>query len=84
MNLAQTVLIATIVIWLPACSKVNQHNYDQLEVGLSQQSVEGLLGKPELCEDESGTISCFWVDGDRSIRCSFVSDKLVLYSSEGF
>ena len=78
------VLLLSTVGLMAGCSKVNQHNYEQLEVGLSFTSVQGLLGGPNECEDQLGTKSCVWGTDNRFIRGSFVADKLVLYSGEGF
>ena len=83
MKLWLGILLLLMVGLLVGCSKVNQHNYDQLEVGLSFTSVQGLLGDPENCEDQLGTKSCVWGKDKRFIRCSFVADKLMLYSAEG-
>ncbi|OED43163.1 hypothetical protein ACH42_10760 [Endozoicomonas sp. (ex Bugula neritina AB1)] len=83
MALKRIMLLLVLVFLMIGCSKVNQHNYDQLKVGLSIASVEGVLGKPSHCEEQNGTQSCSWEDDNHFIRCSFIANKLVLYSSEG-
>ena len=68
---------------LSGCSKVTSQNYNQLEAGMSYESVVNILGDAENCSEQLKARSCIWGDEKKYIRGTFVADKLVLYSSEG-
>ncbi len=80
----RSILFLSFIIGISACSKINQQNYNKLEVGLSFDSVKKLLGEPMGCEVHLGTRYCSWSEKQRHIRCNFQADRVVLYSSEGF
>lgn len=74
----QIILLGCLLI--TACSKVTMENYDKLEVGMSQQQVKSVLGKPDVCEEKFGTNSCLWGDkSTRFIKVSFIADKAVFF-----
>jgi hypothetical protein len=38
------------ILALAGCSRVNKENYDKIEIGMSYEEVDGVLGKPNTCE----------------------------------
>ncbi len=75
--------LALALALLAGCSKINQDNYDKLEVGMTFGKVTDILGRTNKCAEQLGTRTCTWGDEQKYIRVSFVADKLVLYNSGG-
>lgn len=78
----QLTLIAGL-LFLAGCTHVNQDAFSQLDVGMSIEDVEGILGKPNNCKTTLGNRECTWVDGDREIRVSYIDNKVVVFSGNG-
>ena len=49
---------------LTACSKLTKENYDKLEMGMSQDEVEAILGSADNCGKTMGTMACTWGNED--------------------
>ena len=69
--------------FLAGCSRVNQENYDKLKMGQTYSEVEAILGKPDQCEAVLVAKNCRWGQEPKAISVSFVSDKVILFSSTG-
>lgn len=70
------------LLFLAACSKVNQENFAKVQEGMSEQEVMAILGTPTESNSVnilgvSGTASR-WVRGDTVITVRFVNGKLAL------
>ena len=77
-------LIALITVALVAgCSKINKENYDKIQMGMTYDEVEALLGTPDEVKDVMGTKSCVWGKAPQTISIKFVGDKVVFHSAEG-
>lgn len=75
--------LAVMVVALAGCSKLNKENYDKLEMGMSQDAVEQILGSANSCDKSLGTMSCIWgTKDDKHIKVMFMSDKAVTFSYE--
>ena len=83
MNARILCLSLFFLIFLFGCSKVTLQGYNELEAGMSYESVVYILGKPDNCTERLKAQSCVWGDEEKYIRGTFVAGKLVLYSSEG-
>lgn len=68
---------------LPGCSRVNQENYDKLQMGQTYSEVVAVLGKPDQCESVLVAKNCRWGQEPKTITVNFVSDKVILFSSSG-
>jgi len=78
------VLIALIAVsLLVGCSKINKDNYDKIQVGMTYDEVEAILGRPDEAKDVIGTRSCVWGKAPETISITFVGDKVVFHSAEG-
>ncbi|AMO55222.1 hypothetical protein GZ77_11390 [Endozoicomonas montiporae] len=71
------------LVTVTGCTHVNQEAFNQLDAGMSIEDVEGILGKPESCNDKLGRTECIWRDKDREIRVSYIDQKVVVFSSTG-
>lgn len=76
-------ILPLLPLFLMGCSKITPQNYNQLEAGMSYESVINILGNPKDCTEQLKTQSCVWKEKEKCVRATFVVDKLVLYSSEG-
>ncbi len=66
------------------CSKINQENYDKIEIGMSYDEVVAILGEAAVCESMiPGTQNCDWGKDARSISLKFVADNVVFRSAQG-
>ena len=75
--------LAAMVVVLAGCSKLNKENYDKLEMGMSQEAIEQILGSANSCDKSLGTMSCIWGSKeDKHIKVMFMSDKAVTFSYE--
>jgi hypothetical protein len=83
-RISVVVLIALIAVSLVVgCSKINKENYDKIQVGMTYDEVEALLGTPDEAKDVIGTKSCIWGKAPQTISIKFVGDKVVFHSAEG-
>ena len=83
MKIKSIVFIAGIFT-LSACSKLSKENYDSLEMGMSQEEVESIIGSADNCGKTMGTMACTWGDEDSSfIKIIFMGDKAVTFNYSG-
>jgi len=83
-RIAISVLIAlTAVSLVVGCSKINKENYDKIQMGMTYDEVEAILGTPDEAKDVIGTKSCVWGKAPQTIRIKFIGDKVVFHSAEG-
>ena len=82
MKISSAFMLGVLAL-LAACSKITQDNYDKLQMEMSYEQVEGVLGQPKSCSDVLGVKSCTWGDAKRHIEVSFLGDKALAYSAEG-
>lgn len=75
--------VASASLFLAACSKVTQENYDKVDAGMSRAEIEAVLGKATNCSQALGTASCIWGDDEKHIKVKFVADTAALVSSNG-
>ena len=77
-----SILALSGLLFLTACSKVNQENFAKVQEGMSEQEVSAILGTPT--ESNSVTIlgvsgtASRWVRGDTVITVRFVNGKVAL------
>lgn len=76
-------VLVTVSLVVVGCSKINKDNYDQIQVGMTYDAVESILGTPDEVHDVLGTKSCVWGKGPETIRIKFIADKVVFHSAEG-
>lgn len=82
MKLITIAAIATMV--LSGCSKLTQKNYDSLEMGMTQEQVEEIIGSADNCSETLGTRSCLWGSEEGTyVKVSFVAKRAVTFSHEG-
>ena len=82
MKLITIAALATMV--LSACSKLTQKNYDSLEMGMTQEQVEKIIGSADNCSETLGTRSCLWGSEEGTyVKVSFVAKRAVTFSHEG-
>jgi SmpA / OmlA family len=77
------VLFVAVSLALAGCSKINKENYDKIEVGMTYDEVEEILGTPDEAKDVIGTKSCVWGQAPETISIKFVGDKVVFHSARG-
>lgn len=77
----RTALAAALLLLLLGCGKLTLENYRQITVGMHYDEVVRLIGAPDNCDDVMGIRSCTWSEGQRSVKVSFASDQVLLYSS---
>jgi hypothetical protein len=77
------ILIVAVLLVLTGCSKINKDNYDKIEVGMTYDEVEEILGTPDETKDVIGTRSCVWGQTPETISIKFVGDKVVFHSARG-
>lgn len=72
------------MLLLSGCSKLTKANYDQLEVGMSQQEIEAIIGTADSCDKTLGTLNCIWGKKDgKHVSINFVGDKAITFSYDG-
>ena len=77
-------LLLVVLLPLSGCSsKINQENYDKIEIGMSYDEVVSILGNPVQSKSILGTKSCDWGDDARMINIKFAADKVVFRSAKG-
>ena len=69
---------------LTACSKLTKENYDKLEMGMTQEEVEAVLGSADNCGKTMATLACTWGDEEaKHIKIVFMGDKAVTFNYDG-
>jgi len=76
------ICLAPMLILL-GCSKINQENYDKLQVGMEYDEVLKILGKPDNCESILNMKNCIWEESSKSITIQLVADKVVFLFGQG-
>ncbi len=76
-------LILFLNLLLTACSSLTQENYDKIQLGMSFQEVEKLLGSGPTCDSAMGIKSCTWGSAGKFVKIQFVADKVVLHMAKG-
>jgi hypothetical protein len=76
-------LIAAILLLLTGCSKINQENYNKLEIGMKYSEVVTILGKATNCNEALGTKSCIWGNESKNITVNFIGDTCAIFSNTG-
>lgn len=77
------VLFAAVSLVAVGCSKLTQENYDKIEVGMTYDEVEDILGTPDEARDVIGTKSCVWGKAPEIISIKFIAGKVVYHSARG-
>lgn len=77
-----TALGMGLLLALMGCDKLTLENYNKIEVGMSYEEVNALIGKPARCDDVIGIRNCKWGDENHSINVSFAGGKVLLFASE--
>ena len=81
-----TLLLASTVLLLAACSKLTEDNLEKVHNGMSTSDVKAILGEPTTSETGnalgliSGTTYTYHTDKS-DVKISFVDDKVI--STEG-
>ncbi|BDX06397.1 DUF3862 domain-containing protein [Planctobacterium marinum] len=69
---------------LSACSKLTKENYELLEMGMSQEEIQAVIGKPDNCSETLGTKSCIWGSEEgKNITITFIGDNATTFSNDG-
>ncbi len=77
-------LVMAVLLTVWGCSsKVNQANYDKIEIGMRYDEVVAILGEPVQNKAVLGTRSCGWGENPRVINIKFVADRVVFRSAKG-
>jgi hypothetical protein len=76
-------LLATAILTLTGCSKVNMENYNKVKVGMDKAEIEAILGSADQCEEKTLHTNCTWGSEDKHIMVTLVSDKVTLYTKKG-
>jgi len=77
-------LLALGALALAGCSKLTKENYDKLEMGMTQDEVEEILGSADNCGKTMGTMACTWGSEDsKFVKIMFMGDKAVTFTYDG-
>jgi hypothetical protein len=74
-------LTMSLLLLVLGCSKLTLENYNKISTGMTYEEVTQLIGSPDECDDVMGVRTCAWGDGKRSVNVSFLSGKVILFSS---
>lgn len=78
----KNILLTALLLALVGCSKLTLENYGKIQVGMPEDEVFTLIGKPDKCDDIMGIRNCAWASGDRSVNVSFAAGKVLLFTSQ--
>jgi len=82
-----TAALLSCLVLLGGCSRITAENYAKINVGMSQQNVEAILGKPDECSGIKTLVlsaqKCSWSSGTHDITISFMAEKVVAASANG-
>ena len=76
-------ILVCVVLLLSACAYVTPESYGRLDIGMTAEQVEGVLGNPDECENQLGARECIWTRQSSEVRVSYVDGVVVLYSQKG-
>ncbi|WP_394220727.1 DUF3862 domain-containing protein [Alteromonas gracilis] len=83
-KLAMIVFLALNTLALSGCSKLTKENYDKLEMGMTQDEVEAVLGSADNCAKTMGATACTWGNEDaKHVKIVFMGNKAVTFSYDG-
>lgn len=72
------------VVALAGCAgQLTMDNYEQLEVGMSRDRVEAIIGEPSHCSGAALVAHCRWGGERRFIQAQFVGGRAVTYQYQG-
>lgn len=77
------VVLLAALLFIGACSKLTQDNYDQVKAGMTYQEVTAILGTATHCDEAVGTKSCRWGDDEKNIKITFLADRATVFSNQG-
>ena len=76
-------IIIFVSLFILACSKVTQENYEKIKLGMSYEEVVDILGKAQECGSSIGMTNCRWESNEKYIKVQFIADKVVFFSAKG-
>jgi hypothetical protein len=77
----KNLLLAVVLLALAGCSKLTLENYGKIQVGMPEDQVFALIGKPDQCDDVMGIRNCTWKAGNSSVNVSFAAGQVLLFTS---
>ena len=81
---AKLAIVALGALSLTACSKLTKENYDKLEMGMTQDEVEAIIGSADNCGKTMGAMACTWGNEDsKHVKIVFMGDKAVTFTYDG-
>lgn len=76
-------VIIFVSLFIFACSKVTQENYEKIKLGMAYEEVVNILGKAQECDSSIGITNCRWESNGKYIKIQFIADKVVFFSAKG-
>ncbi len=76
-------VIIFVSLFIFACSKVTQENYEKIKLGMAYEEVVNILGKAQECDSSIGITKCRWESNGKYIKIQFIADKVVFFSAKG-
>lgn len=76
-------IIIFVSLFILACSKVTQENYEKIKLGMSYEEVVDILGRAQECGSSIGVTNCRWESNEKYIKVQFIADKVVFFSAKG-
>jgi len=76
-------VIIFVSLFIFACSKVTQENYEKIKLGMAFEEVVDILGKAQECDSSIGITNCRWESNGKYIKIQFIADKVVFFSAKG-
>lgn len=76
------VLGLAALVLLVGCNRLTMENYQKIQVGQQYAAVVEILGKPDSCSEALFVRNCVWGDEKKNITVSFLSDKVILSTSQ--
>lgn len=67
---------------LAGCNRLTMENYQKIQVGLEYAAVVEILGQPDHCSEALFVRNCLWGNEKKNISVSFLSDKVILLTSQ--
>ncbi len=77
------IITMVVLAFVSGCTFVNEESFSMLDVGMSSDEVEGILGNPSSCSSSLGARECIWQKGNREIRVSYIDGRVVVFSQSG-
>ena len=83
-TLQRIAIAACLSVFILACSKINQNQFDKIQNNMTMKEVTGILGEPTSSESImiagiSGT-SAVWKNDEAEIDIQFLNDKVTVKS----